>query len=110
MSNSFGLLTSDLSSITEIVSSEKEVEEVIIFGSRAKGNFRNGSDIDLALVGANISSSTVNHISSKLNEETKMPYRFDVLNFQKIRNSELVEHIKRVGKTLYKRDADLVSG
>jgi predicted nucleotidyltransferase len=48
MKNSFGLLDRDMEAIAAVLSQEPRVEKAIIFGSRAKGNFRNGSDVDLA--------------------------------------------------------------
>jgi len=98
----FGLLQSDIESIVSILQNENAIEEAIIFGSRAKGNFRNGSDVDIALKGNSVNHSTVVHVSYLLNEETIMPYRFDVVDYQTIHNKNLVEHIDRVGKVLYK--------
>ncbi len=98
----FGLSDNDIKSIITAVSEYPEVKEVIIFGSRAKGNFKHGSDVDLALKGDQITHTTIMDISWKLNEESPMPYHFDVLNYQAIKNPDLVEHINRVGKVLKK--------
>jgi predicted nucleotidyltransferase len=98
-----GLNEEDIKTITAVISKCSEVEEAIIFGSRAKGNYRNGSDVDIVLKGGNITRDIILTISGELNEETTMPYHFDVLNFNTIRNDDLVAHIQRVGKTVYKR-------
>ena len=66
----------------------------ILFGSRAKGEYRQGSDVDLAIVG------NERRVSDLLNEETPLPYFFDVVNLDKIRNEALRRHIERVGKTI----------
>ena len=79
------------------------VKEAIIFGSRAKGNFKNGSDVDIALKGENINLEIVSNISYRLNEETVLPYKFDVLDYQSINNSKLTEHINRIGISVYIR-------
>lgn len=79
-----------------------EVDEAIIFESRAKGNFRNGSDLDIAIKGRDLSFSAISNISYLLNEETLMPYRFDVLDYNMINNEDLKNHINRIGRIFYK--------
>lgn len=105
MANDFGLNQPDFNTLIEVICSVKEVNEIIIFGSRAKGTFRSGSDVDLALKGQQLSSHLINHISYLLNEETTMPYQFDVINYHSIYNTDLREHIDRVGKSLFKKEA-----
>ena len=98
-----GLSVKDLSSIVSVLSKEIKIESALIFGSRAKGNYKTGSDVDIVLKGANLDHETINNVSYFLNEESDMPYRFDVLNFNKITNKELVLHINRNGRTIYSR-------
>ena len=100
MNNTFGLKENELENIIAILRENREVEEAFIFGSRAKGNHRNGSDVDIALKGT-LTLEIVLRISLKLNEETLMPYKFDILDFQAISNNELVGHINRVGVRFY---------
>jgi predicted nucleotidyltransferase len=102
--NIFGFKQGDLVSIVAIIQQHVEVEEAIIFGSRAKGNYKNGSDVDIALKGADVNHTTTGNISYVLNEETQMPYQFDVLNYHSVVNQDLVRHIDRVGISFYKRD------
>jgi predicted nucleotidyltransferase len=71
-----------------------------MFGSRAKGNYKNGSDVDIALKGK-LSFETITHINYLLNEETTMPYKFDVLNYHTIQDKDLIEHINRAGICFY---------
>ena len=97
----FGILEEDTIIITSVIGKYIDVEEAVIFGSRAKGNFKNGSDVDIVLKGKNISRDTVLSISGELNEETVLPYHFDILNYSTIQNEELVKHIQRVGKIIY---------
>jgi predicted nucleotidyltransferase len=99
----FGLSKEDLRTITAVISKQNDVEEALLFGSRAKGNFRKGSDVDIVLKGKIITRDTILKISSELNNETILPYHFDVLNFSTIQNEELVAHIQRVGRTIYKK-------
>ena len=103
MDNAFGLTTLDIETIVAILRKQPLVMEAIIFGSRAKGNYKNGSDVDIALKGEKLDFKTITHISYVLNEETLMPYKFDVLNYHTISNTELVEHVDRVGLSFYKR-------
>lgn len=65
-------------------------------------NFITGSDVDIALKGE-IDLNVVVRVSQILNEETRLPYHFDILDYQTIQNIELKEHIDRVGVVLYCR-------
>lgn len=101
MNNAFGLSEQDMDTLKSILSSYPEVDEAIIFGSRSKGNYRNGSDVDIALKGLALNLDIVSQISYILNEETTMPYKFDILNYHTINNKELIEHIDRVGILIF---------
>lgn len=103
MNNSFGLKPGDLESIVAIIGKYPEIEEAIIFGSRAKGNFKNGSDVDIAIKGPLVNFRSVAATSYLLNEETLMPYQFDVVNYRTIKNIDLINHINRVGISFYKK-------
>lgn len=70
------------------------IQKIILFGSRAKGNYKRGSDVDLAISGDERKASCL------LNEETNLPYFFDVVNMDKINKKNLLEHIRRAGKPL----------
>jgi len=101
--NNTGLRQPDLDIVLSVLGEFPNVKEAIIFGSRAKGNFKNGSDVDIALKGENINLEIVTNISYRLNEETILPYKFDVLDYQSINNSKLTEHINRIGISVYLR-------
>jgi len=105
MKNRFGLLETDLPYIVSVLAGFPEVENACIFGSRAKGNFKNGSDVDIALKGKQLSFMIVARINSILNEETSMPYKFDVLNYETITNNELKVHIDRIGLVIYNKNS-----
>ena len=96
-----GLRQDDLNAICEVLQAFPEVEQAVVFGSRAKETSKNGSDVDLALKGAELSFEQVNRISNLLNEETLMPYKFDVLHYEEISSLELIEDIDRVGVSIY---------
>jgi predicted nucleotidyltransferase len=103
MTNKFGLLASDIETIISVLSKQPKVENACIFGSRAKGNFKKGSDVDIALKGTGLDFDTLSQISYWLNEETEMPYKFDVLNYYSITEPALKEHIDRMGIEFYIR-------
>ncbi|REG87060.1 nucleotidyltransferase domain-containing protein [Algoriphagus antarcticus] len=105
MKNKFGLLDADVEAISGVLSNHPKVEKAYIFGSRAKGNFKNGSDVDIALKGDKMDFDTVSQISYLLNEETNMPYKFDVLNYNAVKESDLLVHIDRVGIEVYSRSS-----
>lgn len=101
--SSFGISLNYITKINSIFCLYPNIEEVIIFGSRAKGNFRDNSDIDLAIKGKSIDLSTLQQIENKL-EELYIPNFIDLIVFDKIENTDLVDHINRVGKQFYKRE------
>jgi len=79
-----------------------EIAEVKIYGSRAKGNYRKGSDIDFVIYG-DIEYSLLARISGEL-DNLPTPYKFDVTDYKTISNKNLKEHIDRVGKIFYKKE------
>jgi predicted nucleotidyltransferase len=99
----FGLGDNDIDEIVHLFQEFPEVEEAIIFGSRAMGNYKNGSDVDIALKGNGLSFNIISKINGFLNEETLMPYHFDVVNYHDIKNVDLVAHINRVGKLFFEK-------
>ncbi len=111
MNNNFGFIKNDLEKIKEIFSLQPEIEEAFIFGSRAKGNYKNGSDVDIALKGSKLNFHIISKTSNLLNEETMMPYHFDILNYNTIDNKELIKHIDRAGIKIFtqKENATLVT-
>ena len=98
----YGLEVKDVEDIVGCISSFPEVEKIILYGSRAKGNFREGSDIDICLVGSQLNLSVVNEISQKI-FELNLPYLFDLSIYHQISNTDLLEHIDRAGVSLYNR-------
>lgn len=89
----FGLKDEEINQIKTLLRANG-VDNALIFGSRAKGNYKQGSDIDIAI------DKDENRISYLLNEETNLAYYFDVVNLNKIKNKNLIEHIKRIGVTI----------
>ena len=96
----YGLDPVDLKKVIEVICANSNVLDVILFGSRAKGNYKAGSDIDLALVTTQpLTLSELNSIKVKL-DDLLLPYKIDLIELGKLTNLELIEHIKRVGVKL----------
>ena len=99
----FGLRQDTINQINQIFSTYPEISKAIIYGSRAKGNYKPGSDIDLTLVGDNINHHQLLEILNKI-DDLLLPYFFDLSIFNSLNNPNLIEHIERVGITFYKRE------
>lgn len=97
----FGLKDNIISILNNEISKFKEIDNALIFGSRAKGNYKKGSDIDIAIIGENINYDIVIKLKTILNQESSIPYYVDVVHYNEISNPELTEHIDRVGKKLF---------
>lgn len=97
----FGLKEFDLNYIREKLSEFNEIEKTIIFGSRAKGNYKPGSDIDLAIIGENINFDTVSRLHSLLEDQGPLQYLFDIVDYTHLNHDELKAHIDRSGKVIY---------
>lgn len=98
----YGLKESVLARILDVFSRHPKIEKVLLYGSRAKGNYRNGSDIDLTLVGKDISLEDINKLHLEL-DELYLPYSFDLSIFDKLENRDLIDHINRIGIIIYER-------
>ena len=95
-----GLSQQDLKKIVAVICAEPKVKELILFGSRAKGTYRVGSDIDLAInTKSELGFSALAQIKASL-EELMLPYEIDLLVLEKVSNDDLVKHIARVGIVL----------
>ena len=99
-----GLKQRDIDSMLTAFGQFSEVRQVVIFGSRAKGCHKNGSDVDLAIKGENVTDRTINSLKAILEEELPIPFFFDIIHYEKIKSKDLTDHIDRVGKVLYDKE------
>lgn len=97
----FGFLERDFKYIKMALSEFKEIDEAIIFGSRAMGNYKKGSDVDMAILGSEITRKTILRLSDLLNEEYPLPYFFDIIHYETLSNENLKQHIDDKGKKIY---------
>jgi uncharacterized protein len=99
----YGLPESTIARINEVFSLHPEVKKVLLYGSRAKGNYRPGSDIDLVLQGENLSQRLLNKISLEL-DDLLLPYTIDLSIYHHIDNQDLLDHIHQVGQVFFEND------
>ena len=100
----FGLSDQTLETVRDILASCPEVEKALVYGSRAMGNYRAGSDIDITLIGAQLSMDVLFKLV-RLFDESNLPYMVDLSIMAHINNPNLSDHIDRVGQVLYQRDS-----
>lgn len=98
----FGLYPASLATVRSILAREPKVETAILYGSRAMGTCKPGSDIDLTLIGPSLDPTSLASLAGAL-EESSIPYLVDLSLLDRITNPRLLEHIQRVGKVLYRR-------
>ena len=97
----FGLNQETIDKINSVFEKHPEIEKVIIYGSRAKGNYKSGSDIDFTLIGNDL-NDLAGILDSEI-DDLNTPYLFDISIFGKLNSPSLKEHINRVGKVFYKK-------
>ena len=99
----YGLSEQTLQKIHDVFVRYPQVEEAVLYGSRARGDYKNGSDIDLTLRGGDTLTHTIlSQIANDLDDQL-LPYTIDLSIFKNIRNSDMVEQIERVGVVFYKK-------
>ncbi len=97
----FGLKDNIINIIVNELSKFKEIKRALIFGSRAKKNYKQGSDIDIAIIGKDINYDIVIKLKTILNQESAIPHYVDIVHYNEISNPDLTEHIDRVGKDFF---------
>jgi predicted nucleotidyltransferase len=99
----FGLSDNTLEQIRSVFLLHPEIERVILYGSRARGNYRNGSDIDLTFIGQDLTLLQLGKIDDEL-DDLLLPYMFDLSILEDISNPILVEQIEQVGALFYEKE------
>lgn len=100
--NQFGLKPEAIAQINQIFLTYPEISKAILYGSRAKGNYKNGSDIDLTLISDRLTHQQLLEIETQI-DDLLLPYSIDLSIFNTIDNLDLIEHIDRVGITFYEK-------
>jgi len=98
-----GLSQATEEKLLEVFRNKPGIEKVILYGSRAMGNFKPGSDIDLSVLAPSL---TVNDLLSMQMEidDLLLPYKTDLSLLHLIDNPKVIEHIQRVGIDFFKRE------
>lgn len=104
----FGIKNDLLAMMRQVFARYPQVEEAIVFGSRAKGNFRPNSDMDIALKGKNLTQDISYKIQFDL-EDLPTLLSFDVLLFDSLTHAGLLGHIDRVGQVFYQKTPEMMA-
>ncbi len=97
-----GILPEEQQKLGAIFGECSFVERVVLYGSRAKMDYRDGSDIDLTLKGTQITTQQLLELCSRI-DDLLLPYEVDLSIFDHIDHKELIDHIHRVGKVIFER-------
>ena len=98
----YGLTDIELEKLKSVFMRDSKIEKVILFGSRAKGNFKPFSDVDITLIGNELSRSDLNQVFREL-DALLLPYQFDVSLWSNLKNEALLDHIQRRGIVIYQK-------
>lgn len=96
----YGLKTHTIEVIQSVFNKHPHIAKAILYGSRAKGNYRPSSDIDMTLQGEGLDYSELLRIENEL-DDLLLPYQIDLSLYSHINNPDLIDHIRRVGVDFY---------
>ncbi|KAB3529686.1 nucleotidyltransferase domain-containing protein [Alkaliphilus serpentinus] len=100
----YGLSEESLNRIVSAISTFQEIKKAAIFGSRAMGNYKNGSDVDIVIYGEKISNEIVNSLSVTLNEVMPLPYYFDIVHYEALDHNGLRDHIDGYAIMIFRKN------
>ena len=104
--NNFGISSRYILLIINELKRFPQIEKTVIFGSRAMGNYKAGSDIDLAIFGKYVDFEVLVRLGAALNYELPIPYKVDIIHFESLKNQALKNHILKEGKMLYQKNSE----
>ena len=99
----FGLSARALKLLRDLLATQPALRRAIVYGSRAKGNFRPGSDIDITLDAPDLSFHAYQRLCTAV-DDLNLPWDIDLSLTSRIDNPKLLDHIARVGKPLWIRE------
>ncbi|MCM2281074.1 MAG: nucleotidyltransferase domain-containing protein [Bdellovibrionaceae bacterium] len=103
LSDRHGLSHETISALKKIFSQHPSIEKVVLYGSRAKGTYKHGSDIDLTIFSSpKLTTQDLLRIENEI-EELMLPYKIDLSLFHQIENPDLIDHIQHIGQIFYLR-------
>ena len=98
----YGLEDSTIEKICSILDQFPSICKAVLYGSRAKGNYKKGSDIDLCLFGTDIDQILLYRLEESL-DDLLLPYQIDLSAYSSLSNKDLIDHIDRIGVVFYQR-------
>jgi predicted nucleotidyltransferase len=98
----FGLDDKTIERMQTVLVRYPEVDKAVLYGSRAKGNYKMGSDIDLTLYGSGLTLTILHKIENEL-DDLLLPYKIDLSIFEQIADPAVIDHIRRVGVVFYEK-------
>ena len=101
----YGLKDIELEKLSKVFAANERIERVVLYGSRAKGNYKPFSDVDITLEGAELTHTDLNRISLVI-DDLLLPYQFDISIFHTLKNEALIDHIRRMGITIYEKKSE----
>lgn len=99
----FGLKQIDKEYILDNLRKFDAIEKAVILGSRANGNYKPESDIDIVIMGDKVNFNVLSRLHSLMEDEGAMPYFIDVVDYTHLNHEDLKSHIDRVGKVIYEK-------
>ena len=100
-----GITNIEQQKLSSLLARQPRVRKAVVYGSRAKGCNRRFSDIDLTLIGEELTQQDLRRLSLQI-DDLLLPYEFDLSLYSNLTNEALIDHINRVGKTIYTRQDD----
>jgi predicted nucleotidyltransferase len=98
----YGLDDKTIERMQTVLAAYPEVDKAVLYGSRAKGNYKTGSDIDLTLEGSGLTLMVLHEIENEL-DDLLLPYKIDLSLFEHITDPDVIDHIRRVGVVFYEK-------
>lgn len=103
----YGMTDDELNLLCSLFARQKEIEQVILYGSRVKGTYKPFSDVDITLLGFRLTRTHLNHLSADI-DESSLPYSFDISIYSQLSNPDLIEQIEETGVVLYQRGENAI--
>ena len=98
----FGLREGIIDEIVNVISKYEEIDKAVVFGSRARGDYKKTSDIDLGIFSSNISSTKLNLLRDNI-DTLDIIYKVDVVHFESLNKEGIIKNIKSEGVIIYSR-------
>ncbi|MDP1725441.1 MAG: nucleotidyltransferase domain-containing protein [Bacteroidota bacterium] len=98
--NSFGLSARDMKTIESILNQFPEIKQIQVFGSRANGSYKPGSDIDFVILDEELNDRRLMKLKEAF-DESSLPFHVDIIHYPALTNEELKKHIDRVGVPIF---------